>query len=111
MPRTRRRVPRVRLIGAPISSVSSALSSSKCCSARSASFNRSCWRSYGLNLLHGPSKALLVRRSRGRNKDRVGAIDLGEEALQVLDLRQVVVDDIRLARVPRQVVLMVVLGR
>src|SRR6185436_4076485 len=57
MPSTRRRPPLVRLIGAPMSSVSSSASSSKCRSTMSAIFRRSCWRSNGFHLLHGPSKA------------------------------------------------------
>src|SRR6266851_3140282 len=57
MPSTRCLVPRVRLIGAPISSVSSVESSSKFFSTRSASLSSRACRSYGLTLLHGPSKA------------------------------------------------------
>src|SRR6266851_1402643 len=57
MPSTRCLVPRVRLIGAPISSVSSVASSSKFFSTRSASLSSRACRSYGLTLLHGPSKA------------------------------------------------------
>src|SRR5258708_11980393 len=52
-----------------------------------------------------------VRRSRRGNEHRVGPIRFGEETFQILDLRQVVVDDIRMARMPREEILMIVLGR
>src|ERR1700758_2368600 len=57
MPSTRSLLPRVRLIGAPMSSVSSCDSSSKFFSTRSASFKSRFCRSNGLTLAQGPSKA------------------------------------------------------
>jgi hypothetical protein len=52
-----------------------------------------------------------VRWPAGRNEDRIRAIDIGEEMLQVLDFRQVVVHDVGMAGVSRQEVLMVILSR
>ena len=49
--------------------------------------------------------------ARLRHQHRVVAVDRREQPLQVRDLRQVVVDDVGLGRVQRQVVLVIVLGR
>src|SRR5215470_19006619 len=51
-----------------------------------------------------------VRCLGGGNEHGGGAIDVREEALEVVDLGQIVVDDVGVARVPRQEVLMIVLG-
>src|SRR5215475_10423657 len=42
---------------------------------------------------------------------RVSAIQVREQPLQILDLRQIVNHDVRIARVARQEILVVVLGR
>src|SRR4029077_4533767 len=44
------------------------------------------------------------------NEHRIGTIRFGEDAFQILDLRQVVVDDVWMTRMPREEILMIVLG-
>src|ERR1700719_4138984 len=51
-----------------------------------------------------------VRRSRSGNENRDRPIVVREETFQILDLRQVVVDDVRIAWMTCQEVLMIVLG-
>jgi len=57
------------------------------------------------------SRRLLIRRSCGGNQHWIRAIGCGEQTFQILDLRQIVVDDVRMARMPREEILMIVLGR
>src|SRR6478752_5668039 len=75
MPSTRSLLPRVREIGAPMSSVSSCDSSSKFFSTRSASLSSMFCRSNGLTLLHGPSKA---RRAAATARVDVLGVALGD---------------------------------
>src|SRR6202453_3923538 len=49
-------------------------------------------------------------RAGGGGQGRVGAVERGEHALEVRDLRQVVIDDVGIARILRQEVLVIILG-
>src|SRR5580704_1281327 len=46
-----------------------------------------------------------------RDQRRSRAIKVGEQSFQILDLRQIVDDNIRVSRVARQKILMIILGR
>ena len=52
----------------------------------------------------------LVRRAR-HHQDGIGPVEIGEQALQLRDLRQVVIDDIGVVRIPGEEILVIVLGR
>src|SRR5580693_616819 len=58
-------------------------------------------------LPEGEGRAL---RAGGGGQRRVGAVERGEHALEVRNLRQVVIDDVGIARILCQKVLVIVLG-